>query len=56
MRALVVSLLLASAVSADDPKLQEAVKAELKKLEGTWEGYAVDGTGEKPIRGRFTSG
>lgn len=43
-------LLLCVTVSADESK-DEAIKAEVKKLEGVWEGYAVDGKGEKPDQG-----
>ena len=41
---------LSFAASAEEPK-EDAIKAEVKKLEGVWEGYAVDGKGEKPDRG-----
>ena len=44
-------VVLASPVLAEEPKQPEAVKAELKKLDGVWEGYAVEGKGEKPDRG-----
>lgn len=36
---------------AEEPKRPDAVRAEVKKLEGTWEGYVVDGRGEKPNQG-----
>jgi uncharacterized protein (TIGR03067 family) len=37
--------------SAVDDAKKEAVEAEIKKLEGTWEGFAVEGKGETPDRG-----
>jgi uncharacterized protein (TIGR03067 family) len=44
-------ILLGSGAWATERDNEPAVKAELKKLEGTWEGYAVEGKGEKPDRG-----
>lgn len=49
--ALLASLLLCAVAWADEPAKPDAVKEELKKLEGTWEGYVVEGKGEKPDRG-----
>lgn len=37
--------------TADEPKKPEPYLAEMKKLEATWEGYAVEGKGENPDRG-----
>jgi uncharacterized protein (TIGR03067 family) len=48
--ALAACALLCPVAWADAPD-KDAVKAELKKLEGVWEGYAVDGKGETPDRG-----
>jgi uncharacterized protein (TIGR03067 family) len=49
--AFAVCVLLGSSLSADEVKDKKAVEAEMKKLEGTWEGYAVEGQGENPDRG-----
>jgi uncharacterized protein (TIGR03067 family) len=52
MRTLATALLLAGlTTAADDPDRKEAIEADRKKLEGTWEGYTVDGKGEKADRG-----
>jgi uncharacterized protein (TIGR03067 family) len=48
--AFAVFLVLGLAASADESK-EDATKAEMKKLEGVWEGYAVDGKGERPDQG-----
>ena len=48
--ALALCLFLGSVALAQEPKEPDA-KAEMKKLEGVWEGYAVDGKGEKPNQG-----
>lgn len=51
MRTTVVcTALFALVLFADEPQT-ESVKAEMKKFEGTWEGYAVEGRGEKSDRG-----
>jgi uncharacterized protein (TIGR03067 family) len=42
---LVISAASLTVRAADD------LEAEVKKLAGTWEGFAVEGTGEKPDRG-----
>ena len=44
-------VLLSPVVLAQAPKKEEAVKADLKELEGIWEGYAVEGKGEDPDHG-----
>lgn len=49
--AIALCLLLGSAALAQEPKKADAVQAEMKKLEGVWEGYAVEGKGEKPNQG-----
>jgi uncharacterized protein (TIGR03067 family) len=52
MRTAIAQVLLLSSIAlAEEPKQSDAVKAELKKLEGVWEGYAVEGKGEKPNQG-----
>jgi uncharacterized protein (TIGR03067 family) len=52
MRTVLASVLLFGSVAlADEPKQPEAIRAELKKLEGVWEGYVVDGKGERPNQG-----
>src|SRR5207245_732406 len=51
--ALALCLLFGSAALAQPPKQPDAVKAELKKLEGVWEGYVVEGKGERPDRGPY---
>ena len=47
--AIAMCVLLGSAIWADDR--QDAIKTDLSKLKGTWEGYAVEGKGETPDRG-----
>jgi uncharacterized protein (TIGR03067 family) len=47
----VILLLCCSIIVADEAKKQEALKADLKLLEGTWEGFAVMGKGERPNEG-----
>jgi len=49
--ALTIVFLLVSAASADEPQRDDALRATMKGLEGTWEGYAVEGSGERPDRG-----
>lgn len=49
--ALIIGLLFCSPLRADGPDRKDAVRAELKKLQGVWEGYAVEGKGEHPDRG-----
>lgn len=51
-RALALILFAAPALAVAQPP-PDAVKAELAKLVGTWEGYAVEGAGERPDRGPF---
>lgn len=53
MRGLSVLLLIVTLAWANEPKSpkEDPMAAEKKKLEGTWEGYAVDGRGEKPNQG-----
>lgn len=54
MRAALASCLLFGSVAlAQPPKPPDAVKAEMKKLEGVWEGYVVEGRGERPDRGPY---
>jgi uncharacterized protein (TIGR03067 family) len=48
--ALALGLLLGSVALAQEPKKPDP-KAELKKLEGVWEGFVVEGKGEKADRG-----
>jgi len=48
---LTLLVLIGPPASADDAKQQQASKAELKKLEGAWEGYVVEGKGERPDQG-----
>ena len=50
--ALALCLFLGSVVLAQEPKKPDA-RAELKKLEGVWEGFVVEGKGEKADRGPF---
>jgi uncharacterized protein (TIGR03067 family) len=53
MRAvLALGLLFGSVALAQEPKRPDT-KAELKKLEGVWEGYVVEGKGERPDRGPY---
>lgn len=49
--ALIIGVLLCSPLSADDTQQKKLVAADLKMLEGTWEGYTVEGTGENPNSG-----
>lgn len=49
--AFIICALIASSLLAGEPDQPNAVEAELKKFEGTWEGYAVEGRGENPDRG-----
>jgi uncharacterized protein (TIGR03067 family) len=49
--ALTLCILFASPLLAGEPNPKAVIAAELKKLQGTWEGYTVEGTGEKPDRG-----
>jgi uncharacterized protein (TIGR03067 family) len=49
--ALAYLILLASSALADEPSPADFVQAEMKKLAGTWEGYAVEDRGERPDRG-----
>ncbi len=51
--AIALCLLLGSVALAQEPKKADAVKAEMKELEGVWEGFVVEGKGEKPDRGPF---
>lgn len=54
MRATVaVVLFLGSAAFAQQPTRPAAAGAELKRLEGVWEGFVVEGRGEKADRGPF---
>src|SRR5690242_11212973 len=43
-------LLFGSMALAQEPRRPDA-RAELKKLEGVWEGFAVEGKGERPNQG-----
>jgi uncharacterized protein (TIGR03067 family) len=49
--AILVSAVVASLALADEQSASESVEAEMKKLAGTWEGYAVENRGERPDRG-----
>ena len=49
--AIALCVLVGSAALADEPNKDDALKAEMKKFEGVWEGYAVEGKGEKPNSG-----
>jgi uncharacterized protein (TIGR03067 family) len=49
--ALPLVILFAAATSADEPPSMDAAAVAIKSLEGTWEGYAVEGRGERPDRG-----
>ncbi len=50
--ALALCLLVGSAALAQELKKPD-MKAEMKKLEGVWEGFVVEGKGEKADRGPF---
>jgi uncharacterized protein (TIGR03067 family) len=50
--AFALCLLLGSVALAQEPKKTDP-KAEMKKLEGVWEGFVVEGKGEKADRGPF---
>jgi uncharacterized protein (TIGR03067 family) len=47
----ILGLLLASVAGGNEPAAGDAAQDELKKLAGTWEGYVVEGEGERPDRG-----
>ena len=51
--AIVVGLFLAPVALAQQAGRPDPVKAEWKRLEGVWEGYVVEGRGEKADRGPF---
>lgn len=51
--AFALCLFVGSAALAQPPRQPEAVKAEMKKLEGVWEGFVVEGKGERPDRGPY---
>jgi uncharacterized protein (TIGR03067 family) len=48
---LLASTPLAMVALADATEQLEGAQAEMKRLAGTWEGYAVEGRGERPDRG-----
>lgn len=48
---IVLCVLIGATAWATEPSKEDVVKEELKKLQGTWEGYAVEGKGETPDRG-----
>ncbi|MBN9120623.1 MAG: TIGR03067 domain-containing protein [Planctomycetes bacterium] len=50
--ALALCLLLGSGAPAQEPKKPDP-KAEMKKLEGVWEGFVVEGKGERADRGPY---
>lgn len=49
--ALGLLVLVCPPVPADETKPVDVIAADLKKLVGVWEGYVVDGRGEKTDRG-----
>lgn len=54
MRAAVaLGLFLGSTALAQQSARPDAARAELKRLEGVWEGFVVEGRGEKADRGPF---
>ena len=51
MRAALALCLLFGSVALAQPLKKSDAKAEMKKLEGVWEGFVVEGKGEKADRG-----